>query len=303
MAGIKSSFTFFVFQASLTTISLLPRRFCLFLGRTFGFLIYFFDKKHRNVALQNLKLSMGEKLPDTEIKHTVKKSFVHFGQAFFDLVKFSRLKDEKKEKLITVEGSEIIDKAIQQGKGALLFSAHLGSWEIAPFIISKKAKISVIARPLDHKLLEKKLLKIRTGFGAEVIHKHQASKQVLRLLRKNEMVAILIDQNVLRSQAIFVDFFGKPAATTPSLAMFHLRTSSPLIPVFCYPSPTKGYIIKIMPPLDIILSGDHSEDILKITQLCTKIIEDQIQKDPSLWMWFHNRWKTRPVEETTEKGA
>jgi KDO2-lipid IV(A) lauroyltransferase len=198
---------------------------------------------------------------------------------------------------------EIIDKAIQGNKGALLFSAHLGNWEIAPFILSKKAKISVIARPLDHKLLEKKLLKIRTGFGAEVIHKHQASKQILRLLRKNEMVAILIDQNVLRSQAVFVDFFGKPAATTPSLAMFHLRTSSPLIPVFCYPSSSKGYIIKIMPPLEITLSGDHSEDILKITQLCTKIIEDQIQKDPSLWMWFHNRWKSRPLEETADMDA
>jgi KDO2-lipid IV(A) lauroyltransferase len=54
-----------------------------------------------------------------------------------------------------------------------------------------------------------------------------------------------------------------------------------------------------MPPIETALSGEHSEDILKITQLCTKIIQNQIQENPKVWLWFHDRWKTRPEEELT----
>jgi KDO2-lipid IV(A) lauroyltransferase len=107
----------------------------------------------------------------------------------------------------------------------------------------------------------------------------------------------LIDQNVLRQQAVFVDFFGKKAATTPSLASFSLRTKAPLIPIFCYPTSSHAYHLKIFSPLSTTLGGNYHQEVLKITQICTKIIETQIRKNPDYWFWFHNRWKTRPEEE------
>ncbi|MCK4496432.1 MAG: hypothetical protein KAU91_08790, partial [Candidatus Aminicenantes bacterium] len=78
------------------------------------------------------------------------------------------------------------------------------------------------------------------------------------------------------------------------LATFFLRTKAPLLPIFCYPSSSHTYNIKILKPLEIVLKGDYNQDVLKITQLCTKIIECQIRKNPIYWFWFHNRWKTRP---------
>jgi len=138
---------------------------------------------------------------------------------------------------------------------------------------------------------------MRTTLGAEVIYKQQAAKRILQSLRAKEIVVILIDQNVLRSQAVFVDFFGKPAATTPSLAAFFLRTKSPLLPAFCYPTSSNTYHIEILQPLQIDLSDEYDQDVLKITQICTKIIESQIRKNPYHWLWFHNRWKTRPENE------
>jgi KDO2-lipid IV(A) lauroyltransferase len=111
------------------------------------------------------------------------------------------------------------------------------------------------------------------------------------------MVAILMDQNVLRREAVFVDFFGRPAATTPGPATFHLRTGAPILPVFCSPVPGGRYHIQIHPPLRIDKTGDAGRDIHRITQACTRLIEEQIRLKPDLWFWFHDRWRTRPPAE------
>jgi KDO2-lipid IV(A) lauroyltransferase len=297
MAGIRRRAEFLVFQIVKFFFFVVPRRLGLLLGRLLGVAFYVLDRRHRLIALSNLKIAYGSELPLSSLKGIARKSFIHFGKFLADLIKFSQLKEEQKSKLISVEGEENLDKAIEAGKGILIFSAHYGSWEIAPYFLSKKAKFYVIARPLDNEFLEIELLKMRTTLGADVIYKQQAAKRILQSLRDKEMVAILIDQNVLRSQAVFVDFFGKRAATTPSLAAFFLRAKSPLLPVFCYPDSSNTYHIDILKPLRVDLSGEYEQDVLKITQICTKIIETQIRKNPYYWLWFHNRWKTRPENE------
>lgn len=301
MANRKDGLFLLLFYGLHALIICLPRRLCLLMGHILGFLFFCFDRRHRSIALSNLKSALGKNTSDAALKRIARNSFLHFGEILFDIIKFTHLREEKKNKLITVEGEEFIQEVLKEGKGALLFSAHFGNWEIAPFLLSRMGKLSVVARPLDNRFLENQLLKLRTKLGAKVIYKHQASRQILRLLRANEMVAILIDQNVLWDQAVFIHFFGKLAATTPSLATFYLRTGSPLLPVFCFPTPLHGYHIKISEPLKISLTGDNNLDVLKITQLCTKIIEEQIRENPKYWLWFHNRWKTRPEEALSHK--
>lgn len=291
--------TEFFFYLKITFLaSLLPRTICLYLGRLVGWFVYLLDKKYRTVTYENLKIAFGSELSPRLLKRISRQCFLNFGQIILDIIKFPSLKEEKKTEIFVVEGQENLEKALQSGRGALLFTGHYGNWEIGSFFLSRKGNLNVIARPLDNRILEKKLHNLRAKLGARIIYKHQAAKQILHSLRNKEMVAFLIDQNVLRSQAVFVDFFGKKAATTPSLAAFHIRTKSPLLPAFCYPLSLGRYQIKIHEPLEIPLSGNYDLDVLKITQRCTKIIENQIRKNPSFWFWFHRRWKTRPKGET-----
>lgn len=297
MFKFKERSEFFIFQIMKLLFAYPPRKLCLFAGRILGLIFYYLDKRHRLIALTNLTAAFGPERTSAELKRTARESFIHFGEFLAEINKFPRLKEEKKSKLFLVEGEENLLEALSKEKGVLLFSAHYGNWEIAPYILTKKGKMSVVARPLDNKRLEAQLLKLRESLGTKVIYKHQATKQILQSLRENRMIALLIDQNVLKSQAVFVDFFGKKAATTPSLAAFFLRTRAPLLPVFCYPTSSHTYQLKIFPPLNISLEEDYDRDILKITQICTMIIEDQIRKNPSYWLWFHNRWKTRPEGE------
>jgi KDO2-lipid IV(A) lauroyltransferase len=297
MAKLKDWIEYTMFKILKLPLFLLPRKICLSLGTLFGRLFYHLDKKHRQIAFSNLDTALGTQLPPFEIKRIVKSCFEHFGRAFVDILKIRWMSREKIKRLMIVEGEEHLRKSLRLRKGALLFSAHFGNWEIAPALLSQKGKLNVIARLLDNESLEEELSRIRERFGATVIYKHQAARSTLRALKANEMVAILIDQNVIRSQAVFVDFFGKPAATTPSLAAFFLKTQAPLIPVFCFPASHQKYYLQIQEPLKIALTGEEKTDVLKITQLCTKIIQNQIQNYPEFWFWFHNRWKTRPEEE------
>ncbi len=277
---------------------LLPRRLSLLLGEGAGRLLFYLDGRHRRLALANLEKALGSKLSPWGRRLIARKSFLHFGRMLADNLKWACLSESKRWNLLRVEGEENIHRALQQGKGVLLFSAHFGNWEVASLALSRLGRLHVVARPLDSRPAEWELVRFRTSLGARIIYKQQAAKPILQALRRNEMVAILIDQNVLRSEAVFVDFFGLPAATTPSLASFHLRAHAPVIPVFCYPTHLHSYLVKIAPPLDIKLSGNRDEDVLKITQRSTKIIETEIRAYPDFWFWFHNRWKTRPEGES-----
>ncbi len=289
----------YFFLALRSLFSLLPRRICLLLGEKIGALFFHLDHRHRRLALDNLRKAFGQELTPAQRHRVARQSFLHFGRMLADNLKWTSLSQKARENLLRVEGAEHIHQALAHGKGVLVFSAHFGNWEVASLALSQLAPLHVVARPLDSPAAEKELLRFRSSLGAKIIYKQQAARPILQALRRNEMVAILIDQNVLRREAVFVDFFGTPAATTPSLASFHLRTRAPLIPVFCYPAPCFSYHVKIYPPLDFIPGSDWSEDVLKITRHSTKIIEAEVRRRPELWFWFHNRWKTRPTSETS----
>jgi KDO2-lipid IV(A) lauroyltransferase len=237
----------FLFFGSL--IALLPRQACLWAGQALGGLAFRLDSKHRRLALANLEKALGAETGPAERRRLALESFRHFGRVTADILKWGHLKSARRNELLKVEGEEYIRQAFREGKGVLVFSAHFGNWEAASQAISRLGPLNVVARPLDNPLLEAKLTEFRNRLGAKVISKFQASRPILQALRRNEMVAILIDQRVQPKEAVFVDFFGSTAATTPGLASFYLRTRSPLIPVFCHPAPRSSYLVRIGPPL------------------------------------------------------
>jgi len=283
-----------LFRVMKFEVRLFPRKIDLFLGRFLGNCIYFLDRRHRRVAHKNIVIALGGSLPIPSMKKMARASFLHFGEVFMDLIKFSVLSAEKQNSLLTISGESHLKEAAKGGRGILVVTAHYGNWEIGIIGLSKIGTVNVVARALDVEPLERELYKLRTGFGAKIIYKDQATRQVLRALRNKEIVALLIDQNVLREQAIFVDFFGKQAATTPALAAFHLRTKAPIIPAFCYPTREQAYRLELFKPVEVSLTDDYEADVITITQKCTKVIEDRIRQDPRYWLWFHDRWRTQP---------
>ena len=286
-----------LFKILKGVFALLPRRLCLRIGRLAGSVFFRLDGRHRRLALRNLATAFGTDKTAAERRAIARCSFRHFGAVTADVLKLFHLSAARTLALLEVEGEANLTRALAAGRGALLATGHLGNWEVAAAAISRLGKLNVIARRLDNSALERELLGLRRRLGATVIYKKEAARRVLEALRAGEIVAILIDQNVLRREGVFVDFFGRPASTTPGLAAFHLRTRAPIVPAFCRPTAGDTYRIVIHPPLDLPAAGPPEADVLKITQTLTKIIETEVRRTPEFWLWFHDRWRSRPQDE------
>jgi KDO2-lipid IV(A) lauroyltransferase len=125
--------------------------------------------------------------------------------------------------------------------------------------------------------------------GNQVIYRQGAIRRILRELAMNRGVAMLIDQHLQRD-AIPVDFFNRPAATTSALAVIALRTGAAVIPVFALPLPGGRYKLiydsPVPPPRE-----DSPDAIREFTQRCTDVLEMYVRRHPELWLWMHRRWR------------
>jgi KDO2-lipid IV(A) lauroyltransferase len=296
-AGDAAGFAFY--KAFALLIRLMPRPAVLALGRGLGRAAFRLDRKHRRIALDNLALAFGEEKTLAEREAIARASFANVGRTALDVIKLSGWTADRIRGLVDVEGGDLLAGALRAGRGVLAFTAHFGNWEVSPSRLSELGAFSAVARRLDNRGIDRDLLRLRRRMGAEIIDKFGAGRLILQALARGGIVAIVVDQNVLRDQAVFVDFFGRPAATTPSLAAFHLKTGAPMVPFFCRPS-GRRYRLRILPPVEVPRSGRRDADVLKTTQIYTKMIEHEIRREPGLWLWIHKRWNTRPADETKD---
>ena len=182
-------------------------------------------------------------------------------------------------------------QALAKGNGVLLFTGHFGYWEVGAMALALRVQpISVMARPLDNPYLHDMLERIRTRLGNSVIYRQGSIRKVLQALAANRGVAILIDQHLHTPDAVYVDFFSRPAATTNALAALALRTGAPVIPAFILPLPRGRYRVifehAVEPP-----PPDATDAVREFTQRCTDVLEMYIRRHPDLWLWMHRRWR------------
>ena len=145
-------------------------------------------------------------------------------------------------------------------------------------------------------------MKLRTISGNGVFCRNESPLRIVRAIKNNEAVAVMMDQNTAKG-GIFVDFFGKKAATPRSVALLSHRTGAAILPLFSYPTGKGTYRIEYGPELSLEKSDYKERDVFEWTQACEKFIEKKIHDIPSPWMWAHRRWKTQPPEEPEKKAA
>jgi len=273
-------------------VRLLPMPAVRACGTALGRLAYRVDRYHRRVAIDNLAHAFPAR-SDAELQAIAREMFMHFGRLLLELIKFGTIPEQEMLARVDIEGEERVWQAYQQNRGVLFFTGHFGYWE--PHAIAHALRfrsIGVLARPLDNPLLHRLLERIRTRTGNAVIYRQGAIRKVLRELTTGRGVAILIDQHLHTADAVYVDFFGRPAATTSALAALALRTGAPVIPVFALPLPNGRYRLiyehAVEPP-----RADSPDAIHELTQRCTDVLEMYVRRHPELWLWMHRRWRPR----------
>ena len=153
-------------------------------------------------------------------------------------------------------------------------------------------------RRIDNPKIEAMVDRARTHLGNRTIDKRSAAREMLAILREGDTLGILVDLNTLDREAIFVDFFNQPASTTFMVAKLALRTGAAVLPVFApWDKDRDRFLLKVDPPLSIERTGNEEEDVRRLTQEYTRIVEDYVQRYPDQWLWIHRRWKTQPPGE------
>ena len=273
------------------------------LGSLIGLAFCVLDPRHRRVATEQLQAAFPTRSA-AEIRAIVRATFTHFGRLLVFVLRLSTLTRDELRALIEIEGESHFRAALASGRGVLIFTGHFGFWEVQGLAHALVwPRLCVLARPLDNPYLHRFLERTRESTGNRVIYRQGAMRRVLRALQSNETVAMLIDQHIQPSNAVMVDFFNRPAATTTAVATLALRTGAPLVPIFALPLP--GGRVRLVYEHPVPLPPPDSPDpVRELTQSCTDVLEMYVRRYPELWLWMHRRWREpAPSPSEVQAGA
>jgi KDO2-lipid IV(A) lauroyltransferase len=271
------------------------------LGSIVGLTFYACDPSHRRLAVDQIRAAFPTRSA-AECRAIARATFVHFGRLLVLLLKFSTLSPSRIRARVEFEGEDRVRSALAGGHGAIVFSGHFGYWELQGLAHAVVLPpMSVLARPLDNPYLHTLLERTREATGNHVIYRQGAIRRVLRALNANECVAMLIDQHTHTADAVTVEFFDRPVATTSALATLALRTGAPLIPAFALPL-SGGRFRLIYEPLIEMPKEDTPDPVGALTQRATDVLEMYVRRHPHLWLWMHRRWREQPASGPSERG-
>lgn len=284
-----------ILTALLKLVSILPLSAVHGLGCFVGFIFGSVMRHHRDDAFQALERSIPELSPK-ECKYVINTMYRYQGINFMEMIWYSFKGLETIAKAVEVDGMEHYEAALKRGKGVVVLTAHVGNFELMPMATAANGyKLSVIVKRIKNDAVNEVITKLRTHEGLTFLSTKNAYRDCLKALRRNEVVGMVIDQNMTRDEGVFVDFFGKPACTSPGLAYMAAQSKAPIVPVFIYRKPEGGFLLKVQqhlePPPDRL-----PETIHEATQLYTTIIEDAVREAPEQWIWMHRRWNTKQLE-------
>ena len=243
----------------------------------------------RPVALDGLRRAFPAS-PEAERRRIGRAAYRQLGRSLLEIL--LPLPDGRLDSAVRFEGWEVYQAAVSQGRGVVCAVAHFGNFELlARAGYRRGMKLSIIVRSLSD-AFGRWLFEQRQRSGLRHLPDRGSSGQALAVLRRGEVLAIAIDQNMRPSRGIFVDFFGEKACTTPAAAVFSLRTGAPLLSVFSVRQPDGSHVVHMRGPYTTALSGHAA--VVDLTQQITAALEEQIRAHPDHWFWVHRRWKTRP---------
>jgi len=260
-----------------------------YLGKFIALIAYLITPERREHSRLNLKRAFN--LSDQESKKIIKKVYRNLGYNFAEFLMEDNFTAEDVNKIVDFEGLEYLDQALKEEKGVILYTAHLGNWELMGAILALKGyKVHSIAQEQNNSLFNKKINEIRNNVGVGIIPKDLSIRKAFKVLKANEILAILGDQHA-RRDGWELEFFNRTALTFPGAVKFAQRTGAPIVPIFFHRQDWLKHELKCYPPRRI--DKDASETELKAElQSLLELTEEEIKKEPADWMWLHKRWKT-----------
>lgn len=275
---------------TLYSISWLPFKLQLAMGRILGRLIFKIASKRRHVALTNLRLCFPDKDEKT-LQGILKKNFENTGIALFETGMGWWWPTWRVARKVKVTGAQHINKAQADGYGVLALGMHNLSLEMCARGAGIENPLVIFYRPHNNPLMEFFQHRGRARSNKYMLGKRDV-KGLLRALHEKEACAYLPDQDYGRNKSLFVPFFAvkETATTTGTLIFARKKNTKTVMLIPRRNADDSGYTLEVSPPLQNFPTDNDEQDLIKINQE----LEKAIMVQPEQYMWLHRRFKTRP---------
>jgi Kdo2-lipid IVA lauroyltransferase/acyltransferase len=286
----------------LVIVILLSRFFCMLplsvalaIGRGFGWVWYYLVPIRRSTARQNVRRVLGNELSRREQNRIVRTCFAHLGMYAVESLRAPIMTAELSKKLVErVAFDERLFKSLEGGRGALVFTAHIGNIDMVGYSQSSRGERQhVVVKIIGWKPVQEFIKHVREKTGLLIIPPKNSKDLIKKALSDNEVVSLVVDQHMASHRAIVCEFFGQLASTSPAVARFALETGAPVFPGFIRRVGMTGHhIIEIEPQMVMETPYDDLQaNIRHNTERINRHIEGWIRRYPEQWLWLHKRWK------------
>ena len=246
------------------------------------------------VIRRNLELAYPGSAPDVVRlrKKMLARAYSHFGNLVLDLTlvlgpfRWFTLRNA------SMIGLEHFWEARQKGKGVIFLASHVGNWEIMAAIGGLQGMDPLlVTKHLKPEWLHQAFEKGRSTCEVRGTYEPKTWRDIMRQLKENKTVGIVLDQYAGPPIGVRVPFFGIPVGTSSALAMLARRTGAPVLPVVSYQNADGKWIVDVRPPLKWIEAETKELEVAWNTAEYTRIIENDIRRHPEQWLWTHRRFK------------
>ena len=290
-------------RLTVSLLSALPQssRVSLF-GAIFRFAFVAIPRLRRTID-QNLRIAFPDK--DQAWRDTIRrKNATEMGRLLADTVRLPSLTPAWGESHVEIPALEAYRQRLQENppRGVLIATGHLGSFELLGHAIGLRGfPLAAVARKFRSRRFDRWWTGLREARGNKIIDRRGAFKEVVNRISSGMSAAILFDQNVTRNHAVFVNWFGVPAATTRSVALAALRTGAPIfVASIRFVGDDQYHVDAVECDYGDVYREEgmsNDEKVLVITQRLADRYCEMIRAFPEGWFWMHRRWKTRPDPE------
>ena len=253
------------------------------LGRTLGPRLGIARRARRSLSLALPDLSA----PDREA--ILVAMFDNLGRTAFEYPHLGKITDPASGR-VTVKDYQLIEAAVTQGRGLILFSGHLANWEVLPLMAAREGLelLSIVRQP-NNPYVQGAIDRLRGVAGGQRVGKGaKGARAAIQRLREGGNLALLCDQKM--NNGIPTRFFGLPAMSPPAAAQLALRFGAPLVPVRIERLGPARFRLSCLPSLTLPENGRRDDNVQAATQAINDQLEAWIRARPAEWLWLHKRW-------------
>ena len=272
----------------------LPLSALTIIGAGVGRVLYEFGRHRRKVVRINLEWCFPE-LNAGERARLARRHFAMLGRSIVERSILWWGSDERLKNMIRIDGDEKIRALLDAGQPVILLAPHFVGLDAGGVAVAMRFDSVSMYAAQSNPVFDKLLLRGRHRFGDQLLLTRQDGlRATVKAMKAGRPFYYLPDLNARRRDAVFVPFFGIPAATISGLSRLARVAGARVVPCVTRMLPDgAGYVTEI---------GDAwenfpTEDVEADTARMNAWIEDVIRTMPEQYYWVHRRFKTRPEGE------